>query len=517
MFRFALRRVLWSIPTLLATSLVLFFVTSLAPDPEVSAGMNAARAAAENPALEEVRRARFLDLPAFLNLKPSDVRSRARDSIAHVSEADPLQDEGAHELVRLGAAALPYVLPQLETLGPEARRRVAAALVPVAERMALVTPGELAGPEAAALFWTRLWDDRALDFARPAVRRAVTRLREHGGETREADVMRLDTLALPDLIRSLRVTKDVASLVSLTRVTSHVAGRGRVLPTDATQDEARRAVADWTEWWFVHGADFIALEGGFAATAIVTETRYGKWLRRIVSGELGVSIIDGEAVTKKLLSRAPVTLLVCALATLVSWALAVPIGAFGAWRRGSSFDVASSAVMFVLYAAPTFALAEVLRRVAAPAPPGRAQIALAVTALAAGSLATLSRWQRTAMLDVVGQEFVRTAKAKGMPSWRVAIVHALRNALMPTVTVAGLHFPVLLGSALVVEEVFGLPGVGFETMRAIESRDAPWLMAVLLAAAILVTLGLVASDVAYGLLDPRVRELLGAREGRAGA
>jgi peptide/nickel transport system permease protein len=303
----------------------------------------------------------------------------------------------------------------------------------------------------------------------------------------------------------------------LTRVACHVAGRGRVLPTDATREEAQRAVADWTEWWFVHGTDFVALDGGFVAIAIVTETRYGKWLKRIVSGELGTSVVDGEAVTRKLLARAPVTLLICALATLVSWALAVPIGAFGAWRRGGSFDIGSSAVMFVLYAAPTFALAEVLRRVTVPGAPGRAQIALAVTALAAGSLATLSRWQRTAMLDVVGQEFVRTAKAKGMPSWRVAIVHALRNALMPTVTVGGLHLPVLLGGALVVEEVFGLRGVGFETMRAIELRDAPWLMAVLLSAAILVTLGLVASDVTYGLLDPRVRELLGAREGRAGA
>jgi peptide/nickel transport system permease protein len=86
---------------------------------------------------------------------------------------------------------------------------------------------------------------------------------------------------------------------------------------------------------------------------------------------------------------------------------------------------------------------------------------------------------------------------------------------MPTVTVAGLHLPALFGADVIVEEVFGLPGVGFETMRAIESHDAPWLMAVLLAAAVLVTLGLVASDIAYGALDPRVRELFGARQRRS--
>jgi peptide/nickel transport system permease protein len=131
--------------------------------------------------------------------------------------------------------------------------------------------------------------------------------------------------------------------------------------------------------------------------------------------------------------------------------------------------------------------------------------------LAVGSLATLSRWQRAAMLEVIRQDYVRTAHAKGLSGWRVAVVHAMRNALMPMVTLAGLHLPTLLAGAFVVEEIFGLPGVGFETLRAIEAHDAPWLTAVVLAAAVAVTLGMVASDVASGTLDPLVRELLVAR------
>ena len=110
---------------------------------------------------------------------------------------------------------------------------------------------------------------------------------------------------------------------------------------------------------------------------------------------------------------------------------------------------------------------------------------------------------------------MRTARAKGVPGWRVLIVHALRNALMPTVTLAGTYLPTLLGGAIVVEEVFGVRGAGFETLRAIESHDSAWLMAVLLGAAATVTLGLVASDVAYGALDPRVREVLRRRQGGA--
>jgi peptide/nickel transport system permease protein len=91
------------------------------------------------------------------------------------------------------------------------------------------------------------------------------------------------------------------------------------------------------------------------------------------------------------------------------------------------------------------------------------------------------------------------------------VVHALRNALGPTITLAGLHLPVVIGGAFVVEEIFQLPGLGFETLRAIEAHDAAWLMAVVLACAVAVTIGLVASDVAYGALDPRVRELLTRR------
>jgi peptide/nickel transport system permease protein len=226
-----------------------------------------------------------------------------------------------------------------------------------------------------------------------------------------------------------------------------------------------------------------------------------------------VSAIDGEPIAEKLRDRAPVTLLICALAMLFSWAVAVPLGAMGAWRRGRPFDWVSSGVIFLLYATPTFTVAELLRRVTAGHALGGARVALAVAALSLGSVATLSRWQRAAMLEVVRQDFVRTAHAKGVPAWRVAVVHVLRNALMPTVTLAGLHLPVLLGGAFVVEEVFGLPGVGFETLRAIEAHDAAWLMAVVLASAVAVTLGLVASDVACGALDPRVREALSRRQG----
>ena len=503
MFRYALRRILWAIPTLLATSLVLFLVTTLAPAPH---------AVTEDPMEDEALRGRFLDLPRFFNSNPPDVRTRTAQAVALVANGDAHSEAGARALVWLGGAALPWVLPTLESLPPDARGRVAVALAPLAERLELVHEGDLTQPDVALLFWTHFWEDRALDFTRPAVARAVGRLVEHGSDLREKDLLSLDTFALPEVVAAMAAATDGLALERLTRLAHHATRRGPELAADAAPGDVRRAIADWREWWFVHDTDFIALDGADRVLAMFTETRYGKWLKRAASGQLGVSVIDGEPIAEKLRDRAPITVLVCSVAMLLSWLLAIPIGALSAWRRGKPFDTASGAVLFVMYAMPTFAVAEVLRHMTLGTSASGARVALAVIALAVGSFATLSRWQRGAMLEVVGRDYVRTARAKGMPAWRIAVVHALRNALMPTVTLAGLHLPVLLGGAFVVEEVFALPGIGFETLRAIEAHDAAWLMAVVLVSAVAVTFGLVASDVAYGVLDPRVREVLRRRE-----
>src|SRR5579864_5361378 len=121
MLRYALRRILWAIPTLIATSLILFFVTTLTPDPAAPATPAEAREPTADASLEEQRRSRFLDLPRFLNVDPQDVRSRAREALSHVAAGDARQELAAASLCRLGGAALPFILPLLESLSPDAR------------------------------------------------------------------------------------------------------------------------------------------------------------------------------------------------------------------------------------------------------------------------------------------------------------------------------------------------------------------------------------------------------------
>jgi peptide/nickel transport system permease protein len=514
MLRYALRRTLWAIPTLFGVSLLVFFVTTLIPDPAGNTILLPSVVRSDPSAvlaLEERRRAHFLDLPRFFNPRPSDVETRAAEILAHIVADDDEARLAEHRLVRLGGAALPYVLPKLDNLAPAARGRVAVALAPVAERMGLADP-RLADPDRAALFWGRFWEDRALDFTDSAVERAVHRLVVHGTLLREGELLEVDTFALDEVMRAMKETHDREALSLLASIASRVTGRTVVVPEDADPSFVRRAVADWEEWWYVHRADYVHLEGVERVGATLGETRYGKWVLRAVTGELGVSTRDGEPVIDKLRARTPLTLTMSALAMLASYALAVPLGVLAAWRRGHAIDRVVAVLLFAMYSLPTFWAAELLARTV---PPGTASLFLPVTALTLGSVASLSRYQRASMLEVIRQDYVRTARAKGLSPFRVLVVHALRNALTPTLTLAGLELPVLFGSAFIVEDVFALPGLGYETLRAVEAHDSPWLTATILLLAVITTFGLIASDVACGSLDPRVRETVLFRAGGA--
>lgn len=518
MLRFVVRRLLWAIPTLFGISLVVFFLTTLIPDPAASAPPGTAIIAGQpvGDELEEARRARFLDLPRFFNANPPDVRTRAESCVERIADDGLDRAAAAKKLAQLGGAALPYVIPKLDELPALARAKVALALEPIAARMGLGEHAELATGDGALTFWTRLWEERSPEFTGPSVHRAVTRIVEHADdprtEIREKDLVAVDTFALPEIMLALKTTESRPALARLTEVAAHVTGRGPVMGEQADAAETRVVRAAWLEWWYVHESDYVTFEGSARVLAALGQTRYGKWLLRTATGHLGLSVIDGEPIADKIAARAPVTLFITVSAMFLSYALAIPIGVFTAWRRGRPADVLMAGALFLAYSLPAFFTAEVLRRAfgeGAPASPGR--LVLPILTLTLTSLATLSRYQRAAMIDVLSQDYVRTARAKGVGRARLLIVHALRNALLPTVTLAGLQLPALFGATFIVEEVFHIPGLGYETLRAVEAHDAFWLIAVIVVAAVLTVLGLLASDVAYGYLDPRVRETIAQR------
>lgn len=502
MLRYVLRRILWAIPTLLGVSLVVFTITTLLPDPLASVSAPEGSSAYEEAI--EARRARFLDLPRFINTQPEDVRSRT-DACVRKILAAPTGGPVPTCLERLGGAALPHLLPRLSEIPPADRQRVALSLGPLATRMGLRQPEQAREPSSAISFWSRFWEDHAIDFTAPAARRAVERFVQYGGREREADLHLLDTFVLSDVFVALAETDRRDARTQLTSLLSHMTGTTFAIADDATDQQVRLQVDRWLSWWYVHELDFRPLEGPERVVATVTETRYVRWMGGALRGRLVSGPLSEVPMGDRLTGCATVTIALTLLAMFLGYAVAIPLGVVSAMFRNKPIDTTIAFVLFSLYSLPVFVLAQALAHL------GGGSLFWPVIALAVASLATLSRAQRAAILDVLQADYVRTARAKGVSGARLLVLHVLRNASLPVVSLAGVQFPALLGGAFVVEEVFRLHGLGYETLRAIETHDASWIVVSVLFVAGCATLSLLGSDVAQGLLDPRVRETLQKR------
>ncbi|HYQ02114.1 MAG TPA: hypothetical protein VER96_25745 [Polyangiaceae bacterium] len=232
----------------------------------------------------------FAAFPVFFNPRPSGVRdlsTRALHAIAHGGQPAV----GARlSLARLGGAALPYVLPALDSLDPRSRERVALALTPIAVRMEVATREELTDGAQAVLFWTRFWQDRAIDFRTASVRHLTARLAERSIALRREDLIHVDTFALPELIEALgrvETLADVARIQRLNAVLAHITDLPVFCAPDANVDDARRVVDTWQDFWDLHGSEYSALDGPRRLAATFVETQYAKWLAAVLRGGLG--------------------------------------------------------------------------------------------------------------------------------------------------------------------------------------------------------------------------------------
>jgi peptide/nickel transport system permease protein len=270
-------------------------------------------------------------------------------------------------------------------------------------------------------------------------------------------------------------------------------------------------------------------------------TQYLLFLRDALTGDLGDSLVLGQPVTAVLLERFPATLELTLAALLFAVAIGVPVGVIAAVRQYSLVDKITSVVALAGVSMPVFWLALVLVVVFTVQVnwlpfPGRVGVDVGFTsytglylldtlitlnfvafwdvlkhlilpAIALGTIpmAVITRMTRSSMLEVMGEDYVRTARAKGVVPWRVVFRHALRNAMLPTITVIGLQFGLLMGGAILTELIFGWPGVGQIAIESIYRRDYAMIQGVVLYGAAFFVLVNLLVDVLYAVLDPRVR------------
>jgi peptide/nickel transport system permease protein len=256
--------------------------------------------------------------------------------------------------------------------------------------------------------------------------------------------------------------------------------------------------------------------------------QYADWLGRLAAFDFGRSFVDGRDVKDKILERLPITLLINVLALGLVLIIAIPLGIYSAVRQYSLFDKITTVAVFVGFSTPSFWLAlilmiffgvylgvlpisgiesvdtsgmSLLQRIADVA----RHLVLPVGISAFASIAGLSRYSRSSMLEVIRQDYIRTARAKGLGEWRVVMGHAFRNALMPIVTILGLSIPALIGGGVIFETIFAIPGMGKLFYDSTLSRDYPTVMGILVIGAGLTLLGNLLADIAYAAVDPRIR------------
>lgn len=257
--------------------------------------------------------------------------------------------------------------------------------------------------------------------------------------------------------------------------------------------------------------------------------QYGSWLKKISRGDLGVSFSsDHRPVADKIMERLPITILINFLSLLIIIAVAVPIGVLSAVHQDSLFDKVTTVFVFIGFAVPTFWLALLLMiffgihldwlpisglrslnyeylGVGEQLVDLAKHLVLPVLVSAFGGLAGLSRYMRANMLEVIRQDYIMTARAKGLSERDVIYRHALRNALLPAITILGLSIPGLIGGSVIFETIFAIPGMGQLFYMSVMARDYPTIMGILLIGAILTLVGNLIADVSYAVADPRIR------------
>lgn len=241
--------------------------------------------------------------------------------------------------------------------------------------------------------------------------------------------------------------------------------------------------------------------------------QYLRYLEHVASGDLGDSLFGTASVRELIGERLPKTMVLAGIAVLVSVLVAVPLGVLAATTKGGPTDVACQVFSALSMAAPGFWIALLLVYVFAetlqwlPAlgdltPKG---LVMPVATLALPASAILTRMTRATLLDVLHEDFIRTARAKGLPSRSVVVGHALRNALIPVITVVGLQAGFLLGGTIIIETIFSFPGIGLLVTQAITRRDFPVIQGVVVVIATLFVLINIAIDLSYAFLDPRIK------------
>jgi peptide/nickel transport system permease protein len=299
----------------------------------------------------------------------------------------------------------------------------------------------------------------------------------------------------------------------------------------ASEEHKAAVVAKWRAWFEPRKARF-QLSSAQKASVFLFETRFANYWKNLLRLDFGVSLVSREPVLATLISKLKYSLSLSVGSLFLAYLISIPLGIFSAVKKNTTPDRVLTVLLFMMYSLPSFFVATLLLFFFSAGsdftslrwfPTGGWQSTGAseltwleqigdiawhlvpLFCLTYGSLAALSRYMRTGLLEVIRSDYVRTARAKGLPEHLVIGKHALRNGLMPILTLLSGLLPAILGGSVIIEYIFGIPGMGLWMVNSIYQRDYNVIMAVQLLSTVLVLVGVLLTDLSYALVDPRIR------------
>ena len=476
---YIIKRLLLMIPTFLGISLVVFLVMNLAPGHpggnQLASDLAASVRGADTQESHRIFREQFgLDRPVLFNTRIWLERSEVADALARIAgrnDATPGDRITAQQQIEdWGGFAVPHLMAELDSEDAEIRD--------------------------LAVYGLRLSSRRPL--VDPFARRPTPEQRAEN-QARQVENNRF---------RSLRYD------------------------LDAPEAEKREVLAGWKAWYAEVGGRF---EHGPAEKAgiFLFETRFARYWANLIRLDFGVSLVTREPVISTLVEKLQYSLSLSLTSLLLGYLIALPIGIYSAVDKDSLLDRTTTVTLFMLYSLPSFFVGTLLLfwfsegssipwlrwfPIGGWSSPDSAELTtiarmrdvvwhlvLPVICMTYGSFAALSRYMRSGLLGVISSDYVRTARAKGLPESRVILTHAVRNGLLPVITLLAGLLPAILGGSVIVEVIFDVPGMGRWLIESIYQRDYNVIMGVQLLSTLLVLFGILLSDLGYALVDPRIR------------
>ena len=298
-------------------------------------------------------------------------------------------------------------------------------------------------------------------------------------------------------------------------------------------ESTKRVVLD--EWyaWYDENGDRWDYSLGEQIRILFLETRFATYWKNLLRLDFGISLVSRKPVLTTLVSKLRYSISLSVTSLLLAYLISIPLGIYSAAKKDSMPDRVLTVVLFMLFSLPSFFVATVLLYQFSygsdipmlrifPTGGWRSRdymeltslqqigdlawhLVLPIFCMTYGSLAALSRYMRTGLLDVIRSDYVRTARAKGLPEWQVIGKHAVRNGLIPVLTLLAGLLPAVLGGSVIIEVIFDIPGMGLWMIDSIYQRDYNVIMVIQLFATILTLVGILLTDLSYALVDPRIR------------